>query len=117
MEKLRNLLMERLGWGGDLATDAANYIIDSLKRLQTTQEIAEGAAATATMRPSEAVGIRHMTLTLSQDMAFAYLRLNTGDSALIYFDAEDSWRPTRIETPIRVGKNVEHAAKMLRAQH
>lgn len=113
MEKLRDMLMKHLGIHGLEATDAAVFIIESLKKLDPdTNPNGTFRPDPDTMNGREV--IRFLYANVGDSDAFAHFVTVDGKKMVVYFNNPSTWEPSLISTIMTTSQKVEAAGRALR---
>lgn len=112
--KLRDLLMKRTKWDGQQATQVAEALTQAIITFRTAADIRDSGSMTYNLDPDNMPGVRHVVVTISQDMVFSLLCLETGDTLMIDFDGISPYNPTDAHRPLRVAKRLIRAARGVR---
>lgn len=114
MQKLRDLLMKRLNWDGEQATEAATYVTGLVATYIDEFVASRDATQLHTVPNPDCPLLRHMVITVSEDRAMCHLRLYNGNDLIVDFDGLSAYNPTNARSTIRVPAKVEKAGKALR---
>lgn len=112
--KLRDLLMKRTKWDGQQATQVSDALTEAIITFRTAADIRDGGSMTYNLDPDDMPGVRHVVVTISQDMVFSLLCLETGDTLMIDFDGTSPYNPIDAHRPLRVSKKLIRAARAAR---
>ena len=112
--KLRDLLMKRTKWDGQQATQVAEALTEAILTFSKAADIRDSGSMTYNLDPDNMPGVRHVVVTISQDMVFSLLCLETGDTLMIDFDGISTYNPTDAHRPLRVAKRLIRAARGVR---
>lgn len=112
--KLRDLLMKRTKWDGQQATQVAEALTQAILTFRKAADVRDDGAMTYNLDPDNMPSVRHVVVSIAQDMIFCQLCLDTGDSIMIDFDGTSPYNPIDAHRPMRVAKRLIRAARGLR---
>lgn len=112
--KLRDLLMKRTKWDGEQATTVAEALTEAIVTFRQAADVRDSGAMTYNLDPDNMPGVRHVVVSIAQDMIFCQLCLATCDTIMIDFDGTSPYNPIDAHRPLRVAKRLIRAARGVR---
>lgn len=112
--KLRDLLMKRTKWDGEQATTVAEALTEAIVTFRQAADVRDSGAMTYNLDPDNMPGVRHVVVSIAQDMIFCQLCLTTCDTIMIDFDGTSPYNPIDAHRPLRVSKKLIRAARGIR---